>query len=182
MAFIDTDEFLVMNSTRASKLPVLLAAFTEYASLKVYRRMIGSSGHIEPQPKVLSAYSNCFPVDNWNSRTVKAIVQPRDTLTAASPHHFHHRPHTVAVDTAGEVIHSALGAHPVYEVALYHYQTRSLSEFKDKMARGSGGEWRGDAFFHHALSDFQDVERQATDTCAALLDWWDTVGSNLQTP
>lgn len=68
------------------------------------------------------------------------------------------------MDTAGERVVGPMSQRVVSErLVLNHYVTKSLDEFREKMARGSGmGNRRG--------IDFYDiVQREATDNCTYAL-------------
>lgn len=52
----------------------------------------------------------------------------------------------------------------VRRIALYHYATKSLAEYRAKMRRGSAmGNHKGQPYLDH-------IERQATHNCTLLLD------------
>ena len=88
-AFLDADEFLVLQGGGAQDAPALLRRYEAYAGLALNWVMFGSSGHEgRPEGGVLANYVSCMPAAHPAHHHVKSIVDPRRVVKPGTPHHF----------------------------------------------------------------------------------------------
>jgi hypothetical protein len=136
-AFIDIDEFLLPLQD-AALLPLLDRLHAASAML-VNWRVFGPSGHEEPPSGlVIENYTRRLPDEAPVNRHVKSIVRCAEVLgTGINPHEFALR--GAAVNPCGEIVpNTALQPHACHDVlVLNHYFTRSRSDWRAKVARGS---------------------------------------------
>ncbi|EFN56032.1 hypothetical protein CHLNCDRAFT_145470 [Chlorella variabilis] len=138
MAFIDSDEFLVITDGTPD-LPTLLEQYRRYGGLVANWRILGSSGHKSHQDSTLLAYTSCYPEQAPAQRAIKTIVNTALAVQPASPHNAYYVGGCHAVSTAGERVDGFSSARIRSDrLLVYHYATKSLQDFKAKMKRGGG--------------------------------------------
>jgi len=152
LAFIDVDEFVVLHDATAPDINAFMARYEAYGGLALNWLIFGSSGHKKRPPGgVLINYNKCLPSGQVENTHVKVVANTRWLLTVGDD------PHTVvyrsrekfSVNELGVRVtgaKSAVASH--LKVALYHYLTKSESEYAEKMRPGSAsGNYKSMAFF-----------------------------------
>jgi hypothetical protein len=173
ICFSDVDEFLLPK--KHDNLQAILKDYEQFACLSVNWLVFGSSGHIEKPPGlVIENYTKCG-VRNWYENThCKSIVQPHLTLRAGSnPHHFIYKNGYHAVSENKEIVQNAWAPNSTNIIQLNHYFTKSLSEFKEKIARG-----RSDTDikeYVRKVDQFYEFEGYCTDENKDIFKWIDKV-------
>ncbi|KAI3437702.1 hypothetical protein D9Q98_000151 [Chlorella vulgaris] len=172
MAFIDSDEYFVITDGTAS-LPDLMADYEQYGGLAANWRIMGSSGHLERQRSTLLGYTSCYPEQEPEQLAIKSIVNTALAVQPASPHNAFYVGSCHAVSTAGEPVEDFASKHIRSErLLVYHYVTKSLEDFKEKMERGGG---LGVNF--RDMDYWDQVQAQSTETCTAAADAWQQMTS-----
>ncbi len=151
IAFIDSDEFLVVNS--GEKVNDFLARFDGFSAVALHWAIYGADGHEHwPPGLVVESFCRRAEADFFPARHVKSILRPRLAVRCANPHYFEMR-----ASAAGDYC-DALGREmlwlqapeapdglmrgvsrelPDYSVArVNHYFTRSRAHFRAKVQRG----------------------------------------------
>ena len=132
IAFIDIDEFLF--SPTGKPLPEILRRFDTHPGVVVNRRTYGTSGwEHPPRGLVTENYLWRGPDEHPGNRWVKSIVHPRSAVGWATPHNFRLRGNAVGEDR--RPVRSALREPTVELLRINHYYTRSVEEFRRKVAR-----------------------------------------------
>eukprot|EP00884_Botryococcus_braunii_P010942 jgi/Botrbrau1/1984/Bobra.0052s0027.1 len=165
MAFVDTDEFVVLTDNHSS-LPHLLREYEKYGGLAINWRLIGSSGHVvRPPGGMLRNYNSCLPLQELQNNHIKTIANTRWVVkNGYDPHTFVFDDGHYAVDEDGEMVVSART--PTIKdkrISLYHYVTRSLEDFSAKVERGPAHGHLG-----KTMEYWDEVETAATDICPRL--------------
>jgi hypothetical protein len=137
-AFIDVDEFLCPKGPRT--LPALLRALPEdCGGLYVHWMCFGSSGHVaKPDGLVTETYTRRGYNDFDPNRIGKTIVRLRDATDVISPHLIGSRLR-ILNDSLDEVRQDANAGQETVsheQVALHHYFTKSLDEWRKRRALG----------------------------------------------
>ena len=135
IAFIDTDEFVMIDKQFTSVKEVLKDIRFErgnFAALGLYWRIYG-----KPSPY----FTERQPVENYTRYSlnthIKTIVIPRYLSRFLNPHHA--VVHGKYIDENGREITGAQnGFHSSNLIWIKHTFTRSESEFREKVLRGSG--------------------------------------------
>lgn len=96
---------------------------------------------------------------------IKSIVNTKYALhPMTDPHSFAYIPDYKPTDIDGNPVDGPVSDYPnVQRLALYHYATKSLEDFKDKVRRGSAMGNRRDETF------FDDLMARANETCPEAL-------------
>lgn len=132
LAFIDTDEFLF--SPTYQPLPTVLAEFEPHEAVGACWLTFGTSGHEEPQPSTLRAYTRRTPDDAVINRHIKSIVQRERVLL-----HRPENPHYFQCETVNEQhiqFPGPFSPAPSWDLLrIHHYWTRSLQEAEIKWDR-----------------------------------------------
>ncbi len=168
MAFIDSDEFIVVtNSTQT--IPDILKNYEQFGGVALNWKLFGSSGHVKrPSGGVLPNYHLCCP-----NIHIKSIVNTQFTIkTGSNPHMFVYEPGYFAVDTALHPVFGPFNINTslpapqyVYDIMyINHYNLKSEEDFKRKSARGRKCD--DPAPFHTTY--FRDVNAAATNICEIL--------------
>ncbi|RYF12064.1 MAG: glycosyltransferase family 2 protein [Deltaproteobacteria bacterium] len=162
MAFIDVDEFLVMP--QGDSLPAMLGDFVDHGALAVNWRQFGSSGHRRrPAGRVVDNYVFCYPATHENCRIVKLIANTKYLRRFDGPHTASFTDGKLAVTENMEPVDGPQSdSVSMNKVALYHYVTKSLEDFRHKMARGAA---HGTVV--KEMNFFRVVNREATALCMA---------------
>jgi hypothetical protein len=168
MAFIDTDEFIVLRDGTPD-IPTLLKDYMAHGGVVINWEVFGSGNlQLHPKGNAMMSYSRCSPRNHSENRHVKSVVRPACTLESSTdPHHFFYRdsPECVPVSTRHEPVPGPKSKAPVLERwALYHYAVKSVDDFQQKMLRGSG---MGNI---KTLAFLQYVDNFTTATCVDALD------------
>jgi hypothetical protein len=153
IAFIDVDEFVVPK-TGTGKLPDFLTAYKRFGGLGVHWLVFGSNGHLEkPQASQITSYTRRSLKNEGINGHIKSIVQPRYVKSVPKdPHHFKYRSGKYCVNENFQRINGAIAMHSSNKIQLNHYFSRSLEEFKLKVARG-----RADSESKRTVDEFDIV-------------------------
>ncbi|PRW59940.1 glycosyl transferase family 2 [Chlorella sorokiniana] len=167
MAFIDSDEFLVLTDGTPS-LPALLADYEDRAGLVLNWRILGSSGHKQRQNSTLLAYTSCYQRDVDEQLATKSIINPALTVQPPSPHNAFYYGGCHAVQTDGTRVDTFASDRVADErLIIYHYITKSQEDFDRKMARGDGMGRRD-----RKQDYFDNVQQKATEQCTLAAQAW----------
>lgn len=144
IGFLDIDEFVVLLNDEMD-IKSYLQKYEDYDALGLHWMMFGSNGHKVRQDSVLKSYTSSFPQSKTNCH-IKSFINPKaKNITQMCKG----RPHSFCTDLAVNVLYEkstgAFGAcgnggHAVLykHMRINHYYTRSLEDFKEKIARGGG--------------------------------------------
>ena len=141
LAFIDADEFLVVNDPVKQNINTFMKDYEAHAGLGVNWVTFGSSGHpTKPAGSTLTQYTRCFPKTHKNERHIKTIVNTAFILgIGTNPHYFNYANKSSAVSENKQKITGAFTKqHSSSKIALHHYTVKSWEEYKNKVARGGG--------------------------------------------
>jgi hypothetical protein len=138
IAFIDTDEFIVLKKT--TNIKDFLNAYSSYAAVGIQWKCFGSSGHKKKKKSVINSYLNATDIGLSHNKHIKSIVQPKWTKrSSGDPHHFKFKGDKICVNEHGIKIPGPFNVPPTYDtIQLNHYVTRSREDFDDKKKRGGG--------------------------------------------
>jgi hypothetical protein len=182
MAFIDVDEYLVPSSGHLY-LPDFLRRFSGQCALTLNWRMLGAANHTDrPQGGVLENYTRCVPRNNYLDWWTKVIASPQymidfetvGTTDNQGPHRVSCRNSTYMVTEYGDR-YGAPNVVPVQmdKLALFHFATRSLADYQDRMHRGaSSGDTRNMTFF-------EEVDSQSSEDCFEARDLARSLGPGI---
>jgi hypothetical protein len=131
IAFIDTDEFLF--SPEGTSVPEVLTDYEEFAGLGVNQFLFGTSGHeVKPDGLVIENY---LYREDYDSTTIKSIVNPMRTRKVWGAHHFGYFG-TLAVDVRKRQIPTTrTETRESSPLRINHYWTRSQEELRVKWSR-----------------------------------------------
>jgi len=133
LAFIDEDEFIHCENYDIKS---ILAAYSEFPAIGLSWRVFGSSGlkskTPDPQRSKFTKFTHGHPYE----RHIKSIVDPMRTIGGSvNPHSFCY--------SSGECVNvnrqpiDGPFSNPIYHTMwIDHYYTRSLEEWKEKIAKG----------------------------------------------
>ncbi|KAG2449567.1 hypothetical protein HYH02_005100 [Chlamydomonas schloesseri] len=162
IGFIDLDEFMVLYDPGVRSVNNLLRDYEQHPGLSIYWVLLGSSGHTtRPQAPVVESYTACTPHDHKFNTQFKTFVNTRFKPTMYSPHRavFNASSSSSAAAAnaaaAGSSPDGGLEPYMVNEhrqriargrnkystherAAIFHYVTKSLEDFSEKMNRGGG--------------------------------------------
>jgi len=134
LAFIDEDEFIICENNDIKK---TLQEYTKYPALGITWRVFGSSGlkvrTPEPQRTKFTKFTTGHPYE----KHIKSIVDPLRTIgSSGNPHFFAYRNNETCVNVNHEPVEGPFTI-PIYnKIWIDHYYTRSMEEWKDKVAGG----------------------------------------------
>ncbi len=154
MAFIDVDEFFVLERGDSNQsLPDFLRRYENYGALGVNWRAMGSDNHTtRPRGGALANYLSCFQAsDGPINIHVKSIVNLEHVShPSGDPHHFAFFNGYYTVDVHHKRFDGPFSTtYSDTPIVLQHYLFKSLEEFREKHARGSGdGGQKPMEFFH----------------------------------
>ena len=100
--------------------------------------IFGSNGHVtKPEGGVLENYTMCARKDFGVNHITKTITDPMRILSA-SGHTSVYRRGFYNLDENGNIVHGRLSTKAVNfeQIRINHYFTKSLEEYKAKIARG----------------------------------------------
>lgn len=133
LAFIDEDEFIRCES---GDIKQTLSEYSDYPAIGLSWRVFGSSGlklkTPEPQQSKFTQFTHGHPYENH----IKSIVDPSRTIcSSGTPHDFKYSSGN-CVNVDKDPIEGPFSA-PIYrKIWIDHYYTRSLEEWKEKIAKG----------------------------------------------
>ena len=168
LGFWDVDEFVMPNvnqiTGQEANISIFLSNFTHFGGLALNWRIVGPSGHdLKPSGGVLKNYNRCTPWSYKENEEIKSIVNTKYALKPTSdPHTFVFKDGYFAVDNNGRQVQGgvhSLGVESPPRFALYHFVTKSKSEYEEKMKRGSAMGNR------KTISYFNEIESAANVTC-----------------
>jgi hypothetical protein len=133
LAFIDEDEFIMCAN---GDIKSTLAEYSDYPALGITWRVFGSSGlkvrTPEPQSTKFTQYTTGHPYENH----IKSIVDPSRTVgSSGNPHSFCYIKGS-CVNVNKEPIDGPFTTPNYDKIWINHYYTRSLEEWKEKIAKG----------------------------------------------
>lgn len=171
LAFVDVDEFIVVDrDTRwraPPSLPAMLDAYPSAGAVVLHWRVFGSGGWTTPPPRgVVASYTACVPTADPISIHVKTIARTAALAPmepCLGPHHFAYVAGWYAVDVVGRRVDGPTSPHGATHtpLALHHYAVKSAAEFAAKAVRGSGmGNFKD-------VNWAADVDARATEVCDA---------------
>jgi hypothetical protein len=169
MAFIDSDEFIVLNSTSFPSVSSFVGPYRNYSVIYLNWVVFSSGEHVHrPQGGILRNYIKCLPNTNSKNKVYKAIGNCRFITKTLNPH----TPASAlkglgSVNSNGEP--AVLGE--VYTLknarhenaALFHYMFRSRDETLLKIKDGSGS-----GVHHKSMSYYKMIQKAATENCTEL--------------
>jgi len=161
LAFIDTDEFIVLSNSSAN-IPSILKQYEDYGALAINWKVFGSSDFIKRPPNGVSNYQNCV-----SSCTVKSIIQPKYTLkVSGNPHWFIYASNKYAVNENYTIVNESCSQESYQKIYINHYTTKSLEDFQNKIERGkySNSLARG----HSKMSYYYEINNLTTSICPKI--------------
>mmetsp|Transcript_22784 Transcript_22784/g.56291 ORF Transcript_22784/g.56291 Transcript_22784/m.56291 type:complete len:388 (-) Transcript_22784:306-1469(-) len=143
IAFFDVDEFLVIKNL--DKFPTIMDLLdslpsTQYG-LAVNWVNFGYNGRMKYEDKPVTMRFQNRP-DNGTSVKIKSLVRAQVSPKMKNPHYIKYKLSKsksvyMSRDSRGNVVQGPMNSkQEVRDVALYHYATKSLEEYKDRCARG----------------------------------------------
>ena len=140
MAFIDADEFIVLNPEYSNQIMKFMEPFENYDMLGINWSMFDFNDH-ETQPQsgfVISNYTRCFADDDHPiNRHQKCIVKPSSAKICINPHHIHLKFGNKAVDENFQKLTPLLSPHVnIKKIRINHYFSKSKEEYLKKINRG----------------------------------------------
>jgi hypothetical protein len=152
------------TKSQKANIAIFLANFTHFGGLALNWRIVGPSGHdSKPSGGVLKNYNQCTPWSYEENQEIKSIVNTKYVLKPTSdPHTFTFKDGYFAVDGMGRQVQGgvhSLGVESPPPFALYHFVTKSKSEYEEKMKRGSAMGNR------KTRSYFTKIENAANEMC-----------------
>lgn len=157
LAFIDEDEFIVSEN---DDLKQTLVQYNGYSAIGINWRLFGSSGlrkktHTSQRKKFIYHTS----VDYDLNRHIKTIVDPFKTISTGDNPHFFIFSEGSCVDVHKNPIIGYLSEKPIYQnMWIDHYYTRSLEDWKEKIAKG-----RPDSLEPRKFWRFAEVNNHCTE-------------------
>lgn len=159
LAFLDLDEYLIPKKTLDLK--DVLSDYESYGALVAHWLMFGSSGRTtKPECLQLEAYTKRNPVQSKVNEHVKSIVRPERVRQSVDPHFFLFKEGFHAVNE-NKIRVAGPFSQPVSTeiIQVNHYFTRTLEEYKVKIAKGSANNSS-----RKDLSLFDATNREATES------------------
>lgn len=169
IAFLDSDEFLVLQDRSIPSVPHLLRgmlAQRDFGGLAVHWRVFGSSGHLEPpQGGVLQAFTNCTFLD-WDTNSLLKTIVNTDYALRPVAHIWELNTDRVEIVKENWAVVNTSKSPPTVQnkIAIHHYMVKSKAEYLQKMARG-GGSGR-----HRKVGWLRKVDTACNETCLAAAD------------
>jgi hypothetical protein len=127
--FIDTDEFLYLKNHATIK--EFINSKEKFDGLGIYWRMYGGNytNNKIPEKEYTKYYTN---------KHIKSLINPKKVINFPDPHKAVLQNDSIYIDELGNKITSPLGNHTSDNIWIKHIWTRSLSEWNEKLKRGSG--------------------------------------------
>lgn len=136
LAAIDLDEFIIPKASL--DLCDVLKDYEGYGGLAVNWLMFGPSGRtIKPDCLQIEAYQKRNKLDSKVNEHVKSIVRPERTLKVRDAHSFVYKEGYYAVNETKTRVDGSFSS-PVSTriIQINHYFTRTIEEYKAKIAKG----------------------------------------------
>jgi hypothetical protein len=115
---------------------------------------------------VRRSYLSCLPLAHPQHQHIKTIANTQFVDHAVGPHHFAYINDSYAVNEYFKPIDSPFTKGvSVDKVVLNHYVTKSLEDYSQKMARGSGMN------NHKTIEFFDTIQELSTENCTDLIDF-----------
>ena len=156
IAFIDTDEFIMLNgySTIQECLGDFEKKYGKFFALGMSWRFYGSN----------PVYKTRQPMENYvqyhENEHIKSIVDPKKVLNFKDPHkatlNWIAMTHKNYINELGEEIKNPREKHTSKNIWIKHIWTRSEEEFKDKIVRGRGDKVPSS----YTMQDFEDYNKK----------------------
>ena len=146
VALIDADEFLFAPS--GSTLAHPLRRLEGFPAIAVFLRCFGPSGHERrPNAPVIESYTRRLPDEHWQNRQYRSIIQPQLSRSVIGASRIHNIVDNIpAYDETGRPIRTMHGrTHVSRELRINYYPTKSLEEYRAKVARRYFGAAKNDA-------------------------------------
>jgi hypothetical protein len=142
IAFIDVDEFIHPVDTNSLRAVLNHPRFELYSEVLIFWLVFSSGGHLEtPDGLVVQNYVQRLPDDSPVNGHVKTIARGAALLAAGTTPHIMKTSGRTCDPTGATVVKHALHERPVHQVlALNHYFTKSLSDWRGKLRRGKADE------------------------------------------
>ncbi len=177
IAFIDADEFIVMNESININEALKEYECEHVGGLGINWRFFGTSGHItKPDGGVIKNYTHCIPKANEISDHIKSIVHPRKVVSLITAHAFTYKPDYYCVNELRQAINNtdiagnSFSPHSSTKFQINHYFTKSSAEWYNKMRRG-----RADYPKERTMDQFNNYESQCTDVDTSIMQRIDAI-------
>ena len=148
IAFMDTDEFIVMKNGNTD-LKEFLKPYITYGGLSIWWRTFGSSGHLNKQPSVIRGFTSASSKGGPSFKTIcntnQGFVDHFPT-NAGFSHEPRWKPDAFSVfDDFSRVRDAGIHSHARYppidmnnqKIQINHYIIRSYEDFKEKIDRNA---------------------------------------------
>lgn len=140
MAFIDADEFIVLNQSFPQNILKFMKPYEEYDMLGINWCMFDFNNYNHPPKKgfVISNFIRCFADDDHPiNRHQKCVVKPSSAKICINPHHIHLKLGKKAVDENFQKLTPLLSPHAnIKKIRINHYFSKSKEEYLKKINRG----------------------------------------------
>lgn len=140
MAFIDIDEFIVLNPFFSSNIVQFLKSYENYDMLGINWNMFDFNNHNSRPTKgfVISNYTRCYRnTDNTANKHIKCIVKPKSIKICTCPHYMHLKSKKIAVDEDFNRLVTPFPPHvSTKKIRINHYFSKSKEEYITKLSRG----------------------------------------------
>jgi hypothetical protein len=159
IAFIDTDEFIVLN--KENNIKDFLKRYENYGGVGINWKCFGSSGHNNIQDSIIDSYVHCPNINSYD-RHIKSIVNTNKAIGSINPHCFSYIDNYYCVNEHKQKIENAFNDPPSYDYAqINHYIVRSREDFELKLKRGGGNNKK-----NHKMNEsvWESFQRGSTDT------------------
>jgi hypothetical protein len=162
IAFIDTDEFIVLNNGETC-IKKFIKDYETYGGLGINWKCFGSSGHVKKQKSIINSY-----IHYKENKHIKSIVNTEYVIeSSGNPHSFKYKKGYYCVNELFEKINSehsnAFNSPPTYlKVQINHYITRSWEDFEEKVKRGGGNNRSNKKLNKEFWNNFQNGEEETS--------------------
>eukprot|EP01026_Neomeris_dumetosa_P026651 TRINITY_DN2173_c0_g1_i4.p1 TRINITY_DN2173_c0_g1~~TRINITY_DN2173_c0_g1_i4.p1 ORF type:complete len:325 (-),score=1.44 TRINITY_DN2173_c0_g1_i4:758-1732(-) len=161
IAFLDSDEYIVMQKPGLC-FNSFLEFYKDQGGLAINWIQMGTSGHIERPPgATLMNYVNCdLNKTTTFNKYVKSVVNTKYVTEQLNYHLFFMKDNKLTVNEHFVGVHG----HEIPEgaswdiVAVQHYQTKSLEDFKKRAERGRAG-------ILDVYLEYETLDQHATSFC-----------------
>ena len=130
VAFIDTDEFIILNGYNNIK-DYIQKCPVKFDALALSWRFYGQPKPYFTERKLMTDY-----IHYHEDKHVKCIVNPKKVISFPTPHMA--KMNVLYIDELGNVVDSPWNTHTSKNIWIKHIWSRSESEFKEKIERGAG--------------------------------------------
>lgn len=159
IAFIDDDEFIVIDNMFNNNIKDLLLNYNDYSGICLNWKVFGSNGlKIKSSDKQIIAFNKRLDDNHILNKTIKIIVQPKFVKYFISPHACVYNIGFTVDLNKKKIMLKHTNDIDYSKACLNHYFLRSEQEFKDKIIRG-----RADNLtFKYNMSLFDQINKSAT--------------------